>query len=343
MLQINSCLMAIFEKKEMFLRLKKYSIPLSVFVLTAFILTFVQLKVDTKMLALDRFMPFGGWIEIILISAYSFFVANKMKDPSQSARWRKITWSIFTIAFFSQLLLGIFVNSDFLLSGKLHIPVPVIIVSGPIYRGHMGFMTILLLSTILLTGPAWCSQLCYFGAIDNLFAGKKVKSKKKMEGLFQLKHSLLLLVIVGTIALRIFRVDIKIATVLGIGFGVLGIIIMALFSRKTGTMKHCIAYCPIGTVVNYLKFVSPFRMKINSACHMCMACTSSCKYNALSPVDLANKKVGLTCTNCGDCVTSCSDGFISYKFLNLSTEKSRNLYLILTVSLHAIFLALGRI
>lgn len=323
--------------------LKKYTIPFYVLGITLTFLTIVQLKVDTQMLALERFMPYGGWIEIAIISVYAFFIANKMKDPTQTAKWRQITWSIFTIAFFSQLILGMAVNSQFLLTGKLHIPVPLMIISGPIYRGHLGFMTILLLSTIVLTGPAWCSQLCYFGAIDNIISGKKIKQRKKITHLFPLKHSLLLLVIVGTVILKIFQIETFTATIIGICFGFIGIAVMFIFSRKTGTMKHCIAYCPIGTIVNYLKFVSPFRMKINDACHLCMACTTKCKYNALSISDLGNKKVGLTCTNCGDCVVSCKDGFISYKFLNLSPEKSRNLYLILTISLHAIFLALGRI
>ena len=53
------------------------------------------------------------------------------------------------------------------MTGKLHLPVPMMILAGPIYRGHTSVMSILFLSTLILSGPAWCSHLCYFGAIDN--------------------------------------------------------------------------------------------------------------------------------------------------------------------------------
>lgn len=49
------------------------------------------------------------------------------------------------------------------------------ILAGPIYRGHISVMTILFLSTVVLSGPAWCSHLCYFGAIDNLAASGKTR------------------------------------------------------------------------------------------------------------------------------------------------------------------------
>jgi ferredoxin-type protein NapH len=53
---------------------------------------------------------------------------------------------------------------------------PMMILGGPIYRGQLSVMTILFLSTVILTGPAWCSQLCYFGAFDNLAPGAKIQT-----------------------------------------------------------------------------------------------------------------------------------------------------------------------
>jgi hypothetical protein len=40
------------------------------------------------------------------------------------------------------------------MSGKLHLPVPMMILAGPIYRGHLSVMSILFVSTVVLSGPA---------------------------------------------------------------------------------------------------------------------------------------------------------------------------------------------
>jgi ferredoxin len=126
-------------------------------------------------------------------------------------------------------------------------------------------------------------------------------------------------------------------------FGIAGIFIMILFSRKQKKMIHCTLYCPIGTVVRYTKYVSPFRMKIAPSCTQCMACIPSCKYDALNKIDILNLKPGSTCTLCGDCVNSCHNQSIHYKFLALKPEQARWLYLFITISLHVIFVGLARI
>ena len=104
-----------------------------------------------------------------------------MQDPAKVSRWRKYTWFVFSVVFFSQLLLGLLVSDKFLMTGKLHLPVPMMILAGPIYRGHTSVMTILFLSTVILSGPAWCSHLCYFGAIDNLARLRKNQAKAHQE------------------------------------------------------------------------------------------------------------------------------------------------------------------
>jgi ferredoxin len=74
-----------------------------------------------------------------------------------------------------------------------------------------------------------------------------------------------------------------------------------------------------------------------------MHCTSYCKYDALNRSDIEKGIPGLTCTLCGDCLAGCSHNSIKYRFLRLSPEASRNLWIVITVSLHGVFLALGRI
>ncbi len=293
---------------------------------------------------MERLWPGAGWAEVLLLSLYGSFLAYKMQDPKQSQKWRLRSWTVFSIFFFAQLLAGLFVSKIFLLTGKLHIPVPAMMLFGPIYRGQLSVMTLLFLSTLMLSGPAWCSQLCYFGAIDGwLSKSNPVVSTPIFKRLLQLKTSLLLLMIMVVLMFRWFRVESWTATLWGIGFGVAGLAIVLFISPRKGKMVHCVSYCPIGTLVNYLKPVSPFRLVIDQSCTLCMRCMPACRYDALNKTDIQNKKPGITCTLCGDCLNSCRDQSLHYKFIGASPAVARKLYLFITLSLHAIFMAMGRI
>jgi len=317
-------------------------LPSVVFAFTFLLLAVIQARLSNPILLLDRFIKGSGWFEITAVAFYAAFVSYKMQDPLQVPKWRRITWTIFSFVFFSQLAIGLLGIDKFLMTGKLHLPVPVMILSGPIYRGQLSVMTILFLSTLLLAGPAWCSQLCYFGAFDNIASrGKAQKGVIKYKK--AIKATLLLLVIGATLILRWLNVSVLFATLIAIGFGLIGIGIMILFSHKKGKMFHCILYCPVGTIVNILKPVNPFRMYIDNSCTMCMKCTSFCKYDALNVQDIRNRNPGFTCTLCGDCLAACHDNSIKYGYFNLKPDTARKLYLFLTISLHAVFLALARI
>jgi polyferredoxin len=320
----------------------KYRIAVIVFILTFILLGFVQVKLDRPIILAERFIKGAGWIEIFFIALYGAFLGMKMSDRNNVPKWRTLSWSVFSVIFFSQLIIGLAGGEKFLMTGKLHLPIPMMIAAGPVYRGELSVMTILFLSTVLLTGPAWCSHLCYFGAFDNLAsAGKTTRQILKNKAL--IKSSFLALVILGAIVLRWFNVPHLHATLLAIGFGVAGIGAMVIFSHKRKKMVHCVMYCPVGTIVNAIKPVNPFRMYIDKSCTLCMHCTSWCKYDALNPENIKKGKPGITCTLCGDCLAGCSHDSIKYGFFRISPEKARNLYLILTITLHASFIALARI
>src|ERR1035437_1260825 len=324
------------------MNIKQYKIPLFAFFLIFILLAFVQIKVERPMILAERFFKGSGWIEIILISCYGAFVVNKMQDPLNVPLWRRITWTTFSLVFFTQLIIGLLGFDKFLMTGKLHLPIPVMILAGPIYRGQLSVMTILFLSTVILTGPAWCSQLCYFGAFDNLSSGGK-SSKEILKYKGAIKSSVLIFVIAMAIILKRMHAGMLVSTLIAIAFGVGGILIMILYSLKRKKMVHCVMYCPIGTIVNVFKHINPFRMHIDQSCTLCMNCTKFCKYDALNPLDIKNAKPAITCTLCGDCLAGCHHNSIKYKFLKMSPEQARNLYLILTISLHAACLALARI
>jgi ferredoxin-type protein NapH len=322
---------------------KLLRLPSAVFLFILFLLLPIQLMVDNPMLLLERFLPGAGWIEIALIALYGAVVAYHMQDPSKVQLWRRYTWLAFSILFFSQLILGLFGFEKFLMTGKLHLPVPMMILAGPIYRGELSVMSILFVSTLILSGPAWCSHLCYFGAIDSIGSAGRTR-RSPIRNKWALKSTVLLLVIAGAILLRWINVPLFTATLLAAGFGVTGLGVILLISRKEGRMVHCSAFCPIGTIVSVTRFVNPFRMVIDrTSCTECMVCTSRCKYDALNRTDIVARKPGLTCTLCGDCLSACHAGSIQYRFPRLSTQNARQLYLLITISLHAATMALARI
>ena len=169
--------------KNPMLHYKDFQLPLAVFLFIVFLLVPIQLIMERPIIILERFIRGGGWIEILFVGLYGAFIVYKMQNPASSARWRRISWNIFTFVFFGQLILGLLGFEKFLMTGKLHLPVPMMIIGGPLYRGELSVMTLLFISTLVLTGPAWCSQLCYFGAIDNTIASGRKPEKGKIRNL----------------------------------------------------------------------------------------------------------------------------------------------------------------
>ncbi len=317
-------------------------ISTAVFLLVAALLGFIQVKVKLNMLIFNRFLPGFGWVEIVLLASYGAFLADRIRTPSTQTKWRIRAWRLFSFVFFGQLILGLLGVDHFLMTGDLHLPIPALIAAGPVYRGHGLFMIILFLSTVILVGPAWCSHLCYIGSWDDAMARSKARA-----GLYRndrLRMMIALLVIAAAMTLRLLGVGWLPATLLAAGFGLGGVAIMVFISRKKGTMVHCTVYCPIGLFANWLGKLNPFRIRIDhSACTECMACARVCRYNALELSDIRKGKPSLTCTLCADCVTDCPQNTIRFQFPGLTAAGAHNLFTVLIVTLHAVFLGVARI
>ena len=359
--------------------IKSRKLSLITFFVTGILLSLVQIKVSLPAILLERFIKGGGWIEILLLSVYASFVIHRMKDPGNIAYWRRLTWAAFSAVFFLQLIIGLFGFERFLMTGRLHFPIPALIILGMMYRMKISFMPVLFISTVVLSGPAWCSHLCYFGALDNLAASGRMgrldnlAASGRMSRLDNLaasgrmgrldnlaasgrmgrnvtlrnkniiKHSILGLAVPFTVVLRALKLPVLYAVISAGILGVAGVFIIVFISSRKKKMVHCVTYCPIGTIVMYLKYISPFRMFIDDRCNECMRCSSHCKYDALNVTDIKKRRPGLSCTYCGDCVAVCKSGSIKYRFFNMSPEKARNFYLIISISLHAVFFGLARI
>ncbi|MCP4155240.1 MAG: 4Fe-4S binding protein [bacterium] len=338
-----------FEKKSMRQRYQQDDSPwipqFSAFLLTVVLLAIVLFKVKLPMLLLERFLPGSGWIEVVLAAFYAGWLVEKLSAAGAAhySRLRRTLWLVFSAVFFLQLAVGLAGIEKLLMTGKLHVPVPAMILAGPLLRGAGFFMPVLFLATLVIVGPAWCSFLCYVGSWDNAAAKvqKEPRPLPKNKTLFRL--IILAVVAIVALSLRFAGVDGVVATAAGVLFGIAGVGVMILFSRKNGNMTHCVVYCPIGLLTNLIGRLSPFRLRIADTCTDCGACRSSCRYDALTEEDIKKREPGFTCTLCGDCTGTCKHNALQYRFLNLSPGTARILFLVLVVSLHAVFLAVARI
>ncbi len=313
------------------------------FLLTGLLLSFVQIKVANPIILLERFFPTFGWIEVFALALYARWIVEKMLDPFQSAQWRHRIWLLFSIVFFSQLILGLVGFEQFLMTGKLHIPVPAMIVAGPLFRGERFFMPILFVSTVLLVGPAWCSHLCYIGAWDNLASKHREVSRNFFKARRALQTGMLIFIILATLMVKWLGISMRTATMLGISFGLVGIGFMVFWSPKKGVMTHCLTYCPIGILATWLGKLNPVRILIKDGCTKCRACTSACRYDALQLDDIVKQRPASSCTLCGDCIGSCKGRFLEYRFFKLHADTARMVFLVLVIVIHAVFLGVARI
>ncbi len=310
---------------------------------TAIGLSVIQLKVQPPMLLLERFWPGAGWLEILALALYAGWIVEKLSVPAQTARWRGRIWLGFSIVFFTQLILGLAGLEQFLMSGALHLPIPALILAGPIYRGAGFFMPVLFLVTIVLVGPAWCSHLCYIGAWDHQAAQVPTKPRLLPHNRHLMRRLILFLVIGVALGLRILNLATSMATGLAVAFGLGGIAVMWFGSRRQGVMTHCVVYCPIGLLANWLGRLSPFRIRLDAACTECGACARVCRYDALQPHDIKQRRPNLSCTLCGDCLHACHGQWIHYHFFKMKPATTRLFFLGLIVVLHSLFLGLARI
>lgn len=109
------------------------------------LLSTVQVMPKNPLLIGERLFPHGGWTQVILAMLYGGWLCYKMQDRQERPKWRKRAWLLFSIVFFGQLALGIFADPIFLMTGKLHLPIPAVILAGPLYRFEGLFMPLSLI------------------------------------------------------------------------------------------------------------------------------------------------------------------------------------------------------
>lgn len=317
------------------------------FALTFGLLFLAQSKAPVPLLLSERFFPLipgVGLVQMSLHALYAALLAGVFLQPHQHKKWRPRIWGVFSALFFAQLVLGLAGVQELLMTGRLHLPVPALIVGGPLYRGGGFFMPILFGSTLLLVGPAWCSHLCYIGAWDDgcsRLSGQPPLSPKRTP--WRGRLATLALTVTAALGLRYLGIGWPVAVSLAALFGLGGVAVMLTLSRKKGRMVHCTTWCPMGLVSVVLARLTPWRVRMSPQCSKCGACSRECRYGALRPADINAGRPGLACTLCGDCVSACKHGHLQYSFAGLPPAHSRALFMTLAASLHSGFLAVARI
>jgi len=315
------------------------------FVLSTSLMLLARQATPLPVLLADRWLLGAGLLQILVLGVYACFIGHILLTAEHTGRIRSRIWLLFSVVFFAQLGLGLVGMETMLMTGELHLPVPALIVAGPVYRGEGLFMPILYTATILLVGPAWCSWLCYIGAWDDWAAGRKKGARHPVPkwATHILRPAILLLIVGTALLLRKYNAPVGLAFGLALGLGLAGVGIMIFLSSRTGYMIHCTVFCPIGLISNLAGRINPWRLRIDAECTRCGLCSRTCRYSALERQDLENGRPGLPCTLCGDCVGQCPNGFISYRFPGLNPKQARIAFIIMIVSIHTLFLGVARI
>ena len=321
------------------------------FALTAGLLILARQMSPVPVLLADRFVPGSGVLEILGLAWYASLACGLLVAARDTARLRLRLWLLFSLVFFAQLGLGLVLDGRFLMTGRLHLPVPALIAAGPLFRGDGFFMPILFAASALVLGPAWCSWLCYVGAWDGACAATaKATAGERLAASARIRRftvwgrgATLVLACAAALGLRAAGVPGIQAVWLAALFGLAGVGIMVILSRRAGIMVHCATFCPMGLVANVLGRLNPLRLRLGQDCTRCGACAMRCRYAALLPGDIEQGRPGLSCTLCGDCLGACGHGCLGYRLPGLSPQAARMVFLVLAVSLHAVFLGVARI
>jgi polyferredoxin len=313
------------------------------FAVAAGLLITVQLApTDRPLLLLERFIPGSGWLEVVLLALYAAWISGRMLDPDAQPKWRRRVWMAFSVVFFVQLAVGLLGFDRFLMTGELHLPVPALIIAGPLFRMEGLFMLILFCSTALLVGPAWCSHLCYIGAWDHAASRARKRPRPLPAWSRPLRWVMLILVSSSALGLRAAGVSTVVAGGLALAFGLLGVVLMVFWSRRMGAMAHCVVFCPVGLLADLLGKLSPFRVAIGHQCTGCLTCAGICRYDSLNKAQLKKKRPALNCTLCGDCVGACPEGQLHYTLAGRTGPAVRPAFIVLVAVLHAVFLGVAR-
>ncbi len=121
------------EKSNSRLLQRKWPIDsIAAFWLTFCLLAIVQVVVKRPMLLSERYFQGSGFIQVFFMGLYAAWITAVFQDRKNAMKFRPLIWFLFSVIFFLQFFLGIAGLERMLMTGKIHLPVPAMIIAGPI-------------------------------------------------------------------------------------------------------------------------------------------------------------------------------------------------------------------
>ncbi len=300
-------------------------------------------SVSTDFLLLERYVPYAGGVQIFSTAWYGSFAAGVLADPRRSRKWRFRLWLLFGVVFFVQFFLGVAGLEEMLLTGRLHVPIPAFILYGAVFRDSLTVMPFIAAASALLAGSAWCSLFCYWGPFDALAAHKRSLRPlpPRIDRLLRCGRPV---VLVGGVAaaLVLSRAESGPAAIAGLAaaYAAGSFLIMLMLSRRYGGMLHCGTVCPLGLVISLLGWLSPWRLRVDTArCDNCGACEKICRWRAMTPECRTAGKVLSRCTLCRECLSVCPRNAPAVTCPGLAPELAGRIFVGMTAGLHAVFMS----
>ncbi len=320
-----------------------------VFTLSLLILLVIDSSSPFPLLPGRRLVSWPGadGLLILALAWWGGFCAEGLSTPGVSGKRRLWMWGLFSSVFFLQFALGLTLLPSLLMTGKLHIPVPFMMISGPLYRGGGLFMIALFGVSVLLVGAAWCSHLCYFGSWDGIAAARS--GKKLRPAAERPRKDWRWLALLLAVAAPLLLASLGVPAPLAAGAALAALMAAPLLWRRSsrlGIRTYCGYVCPMGLMAKLAGRLSPWRVNIQEdKCTGCQKCAAVCRDQAIHQQD-GKCRVNARCTLCRDCLPQCAHGALDLRLSLPGLQKSPKadiLFITLISLVHVIFLATARI
>jgi len=187
------------------------------------------------------------------------------------------------------------------------------------------------LAFTLVLGKAWCSYACFFGGIEEGFAGFAKRRRLHRfvtrwgSRLRLIPWAILLFVVLGSAVLLEpvycmwlcpFKTVTEFPAVRNVETAVQFGVFIALFAGLvvalpllTKKRTQCGFFCPFGAFQSLFNKINLFEIRFDrNKCVDCSLCQTTCPTVALSAESIREGKTLLNCMKCGACVDACKKG-----------------------------------
>lgn len=195
--------------------------------------------------------------------------------------------------------------------------VPLLMRCGGAATAGAVLMSLLLVTVTLLFGRFYCSLLCPFGILQDIFIFALHRKSTPQNNRFLLRYLIAGIVLglfaggsnAGFLLLAPYSNSGRIFASFSLG----GLIVLLLMFALTVWKKRffCTSLCPVGTVLGAISAHSVLRLQISDECIQCGKCAKTCPAGC---IDIEQKHIdNERCIRCMTCLKECPKECISFK------------------------------